>query len=47
MEKCPVKAINLNEEAKVVELNIGAIIIATGIKEYNASNLKNYGFGSV
>ena len=41
---CPAKAINLNDEGKVVELNVGAIIVATGYELYDANNLKNYGY---
>ncbi len=44
-EACPTKAINLNQEPEVLELEVGAIIVATGVKEYDASNLKNYGYG--
>ena len=44
-ERCPVKAINLDEQPEEFEIKAGAIIIATGVDEYNASNLKNYGYG--
>ncbi len=44
-EVCPTKAINLDQEPEILELEVGAIIVATGMKEYNASNLKNYGYG--
>ncbi|MEM2946658.1 MAG: 4Fe-4S binding protein [Candidatus Bathyarchaeia archaeon] len=33
---CPAKAINLNDAGKIVELNVGAIILATGYKLYDA-----------
>jgi heterodisulfide reductase subunit A len=42
---CPAKAINLNDTGKVVELNVGAIILATGYKLYDARKLENYGYG--
>jgi len=42
---CPAKAINLNDEGKTIELNVGAIIMATGYELYDANNLKQYGYG--
>jgi heterodisulfide reductase subunit A len=42
---CPAKAINLNDMGKIIELNVGAIILATGYKLYDASKLENYGYG--
>lgn len=46
-EVCPTKAINLEEKPREEELNVGAIIVATGVREYDASNLKNYGYGKL
>jgi len=42
---CPAKAINLNDAGKIVELNVGAIILATGYKLYDARKLENFGYG--
>jgi heterodisulfide reductase subunit A-like polyferredoxin/coenzyme F420-reducing hydrogenase delta subunit len=42
---CPAKAINLNDTGKMVELNVGAIILATGYKLYDARKLENFGYG--
>jgi len=42
---CPAKAINLEDKGKTVELNVGAIIVATGYQLYDANKLKNYGYG--
>ncbi|MEM2321193.1 MAG: FAD-dependent oxidoreductase [Candidatus Bathyarchaeia archaeon] len=42
---CPAKAINLNDAGKVIELNVGAILLATGYEIYEAERLENYGYG--
>jgi len=42
---CPSKAINLEDKGKTTDLNVGAIILATGYELYDARNLKNYGYG--
>ncbi len=47
VEACPTKAIDLHEEPREFELRVGAIVVATGVQEYDASNLKNYGFGRI
>ncbi|MCD6445659.1 hydrogenase iron-sulfur subunit [Candidatus Bathyarchaeota archaeon] len=44
-EKCPSKAINLEDKGRIVELNVGAIILAVGYELYDATKLKNYGYG--
>jgi heterodisulfide reductase subunit A len=44
-QTCPAKAINLEDEGKTVELNVGAIIMSTGYELYDANMLKNYGYG--
>ncbi|MFQ6068345.1 MAG: 4Fe-4S binding protein [Candidatus Bathyarchaeia archaeon] len=41
---CPAKAINLEDEGKTIELNVGAVIMATGYELYDANMLKNYGY---
>lgn len=42
---CPSKAINLEDKGKTVELNVGAVIMATGYELYDAKKLENYGYG--
>jgi heterodisulfide reductase subunit A len=44
-QMCPAKAINLEDRGKTVELNVGALIMATGYELYDANMLKNYGYG--
>ncbi|MEM3577030.1 MAG: 4Fe-4S binding protein [Candidatus Bathyarchaeia archaeon] len=43
---CPAKAINIDDAGKVVELNVGAIILATGYQLYDARKLEIYGYGT-
>ncbi len=43
---CPSKAINLEDKGKTIELNVGAIIMATGYELYDAQKLENYGYGN-
>ena len=45
-QACPAKTINLEDKGRTVELNVGAMIIATGYELYDASLLKNYGYGA-
>jgi len=42
---CPSKAINLADPGKTIELNVGAIVLATGFELYDARNLEIYGYG--
>ena len=44
-EVCPTGSINLFMNEKEFEIDVGAVIIATGWKPYDASNLDNLGFG--
>ncbi len=39
--------INLNEQPRTIELGVGAIVVATGWKPYDVTNLANLGAGSV
>lgn len=41
---CPYDAIDLNMEAKSMELKVGSIVWATGWKPYDANKLDTYGF---
>ncbi len=43
---CPSKAINLEDKGKTVDLNVGAILMATGYELYDARKLENYGYGT-
>jgi len=43
---CPSKAINLEDKGKTIELKVGAIIMATGYRLYDANMLRNYGYGN-
>lgn len=42
---CPAEAIDINDPGKTVELNVGAIVLATGFELYDLSGLTNYGYG--
>jgi heterodisulfide reductase subunit A len=42
VEVCPVDAVNLEEEEKGIELNVGAIIAATGFELFDPSALAEY-----
>jgi heterodisulfide reductase subunit A len=42
---CPTKAINLDEEDRYEEINVGAIILAVGYKLYDPSPAEELGYG--
>jgi heterodisulfide reductase subunit A len=42
---CPAKAINIDDKGQIVELKVGAIILATGYELYDAKKLETFGFG--
>lgn len=42
---CPPKCINLDDPGKEVELNVGAIVLATGFELYDIGSLAQYGYG--
>ncbi len=44
-EACKYDAIDLNMEAKTLDLNVGAIVWATGWQPYDATKIENLGFG--
>ncbi len=44
-ELCPAKAITLVDKGKIVDLNVGSMILATGYELYDARNLEIYGYG--
>jgi quinone-modifying oxidoreductase subunit QmoA len=47
VEVCEYDAIDLTEKAKVETLEVGAVVVATGWKPYDASKLTNLGYGQV
>ncbi len=44
-DACKYDAIDLNMEAKTLDLNVGAIVWATGWQPYDAAKIDNLGFG--
>ncbi len=45
VEVCKQGAINLEQSEEEVELNVGAIIVATGFEEWKPYEIKQYGYG--
>lgn len=45
VEVCPTKAIDLDEQPRLLSVNVGAIILALGFKVYDASGLEELGYG--
>ncbi|MBS7614215.1 hydrogenase iron-sulfur subunit [Candidatus Bathyarchaeota archaeon] len=45
VQVCPTNAIELNQKPETTTLNVGAIIVATGFKEYDPSVIKEYHYG--
>jgi heterodisulfide reductase subunit A len=44
-EKCPSKAINLDDPGEEIDIEVGAVIVATGFDVYDASGIPSYGYG--
>jgi heterodisulfide reductase subunit A len=42
---CPKECIDLEDQGKEFELNVGAIVLATGYELFDISSLANYGYG--
>ena len=42
---CPVHAIDIDDPGKEIELNVGAIILATGLETFDPSIIEEYGYG--
>jgi len=42
---CPAKAIDYDMKPEVIELEVAAIIVATGMELYDARNIPEYGYG--
>ncbi len=45
VESCMFEAINLDDKDEIIEVEIGAILIATGSETYDISTLPQYGYG--
>lgn len=46
VEVCKSGAIDFSQKEEIIELNVGAIIVATGFKEYDPSQKPQYGYGT-
>jgi heterodisulfide reductase subunit A len=46
-EVCQAGAIDWQQQEEIVELGVGAIVVATGFDPYDVSTLKEYGFGTI
>ena len=44
-EACPSKAIDLDDPGEATIVDVGGIILATGYRQYDAGELKEYGYG--
>ncbi len=42
---CPADAIDIGDSGKILDLNVGAIVLATGFELYDLSGLPQYGYG--
>ncbi len=45
MKNCPNDAVDFEQTEEMVELDVGAIIVATGFQLYDATQKKEYGYG--
>jgi heterodisulfide reductase subunit A len=45
MNSCDRKAINFDDPGEDIEINVGAVIVASGFDVYNASKIPSYGYG--
>ncbi len=45
MKKCPKECINLNETDKIIDIEVGNIILATGYEFLDVSRIEQYGYG--
>lgn len=44
-EACKSGAIDFSQKEEIIELNVGAVVVATGFEEYDASQKPQYGYG--
>jgi len=42
---CPAGAIDYEQKAEEIDLNVSSIVVATGFQEYDPAELKEYGYG--
>ena len=45
VDVCKSGAIDFSQKEEIIELNVGAVIVATGFEEYDASQKPQYGYG--
>ncbi len=45
VKKCPKECINLNEPDKIIDIEVGNIILATGYEFLDVSKIEQYGYG--
>jgi len=45
VKKCPKECINLNEADKIIDIEVGNIILATGYEVLDVSKIEQYGYG--
>ncbi len=45
-EACPAGSVDLDAKAKEIDVEVGAVVVATGWRPYDAGNLDNLGFGA-
>ncbi len=46
VDVCKSGAIDFSQKEEIIELNVGAVIVATGFEEYDASQKPQYGYGT-
>jgi heterodisulfide reductase subunit A len=46
-EVCQAGAIDWDQQEEIIELDVGAIVVATGFDPYDVSALEEYGFGTI
>ncbi|WP_424353413.1 ferredoxin:CoB-CoM heterodisulfide reductase subunit HdrA [Methanosarcina mazei] len=44
-EACKTGAIDFSQKEEIIELNVGAVVVATGFEEYDVSQKPQYGYG--
>jgi heterodisulfide reductase subunit A len=45
LEACPAQAIDFEQEEQIIELDVGAIVMATGFEMFDATRLSAYSYG--
>ncbi|HWR25845.1 MAG TPA: ferredoxin:CoB-CoM heterodisulfide reductase subunit HdrA [Methanosarcina sp.] len=45
IDACKSGAIDFSQKEEIIELNVGAVVVATGFEEYRASEKPQYGYG--